>query len=351
MLIAIYTAGLVQAAALMLGLAALKVRRSGARWLLVVLLAAFSWLVAEELADALGFDTGLALGMALEVALGPLLYLFVRALVREDGAPARRDARHFAPLGLALLYLAGLHLGFPGSGISLSHPDMRLWVAGFVFAKMTFFLAYAVATVRLTFAGEAERRETGLPVRILVLVGMAGYLVAAASFTAFFLRLPLPDSDQVSAVVLALSIYGLGYFCLVKRGVFDARPRYEASPMDAGEAADIAARARRSLDLGEAYRDPDYGLGQLAAAIGVSEARLSQALNTAPGVGGFHQLLAQRRVAAFREAAMSDNAAQRTVLDLAFEAGFNSKATFYRAFQAVEGVTPNQFRARLAGRN
>lgn len=348
MLIAIYVAGLVQAAVLMLGLAALKVRRSAARWLLVALLAIFSWSLAEELLELLDLGRGLAVGMALEVALGPLLFLFVRALASEDGEPSRRDAIHFAPLALAGAMLVWLHLGFADDGVSLSYPAMRAWVAGFVFAKMAYFAGYAVATLRLTFGDDPARKGVLVPLRVLVSVAVAGYLIAAASFIAFFLRLPIPDSDQVTSVVLALSIYGLGYFCLVKRSVFDAGPRYEASPMSASEAAEIAARAERCLDATEAFRDPDYGLSQLARALGLAEARLSQALNTAAGVGGFHHLLSRRRVSAFREAVMTRGAGERTVLDLAFEAGFNSKATFYRAFQAAEGMTPTQFRARVA---
>jgi len=347
-LIAIYVAGLLQSAVLILGLAVLSVRRSAARWLLIALLAIFSWTLAEELFELLGVGQGLGVSMALEVAMGPLLYLFVRALVADDGAPRRGDLVHFVPLGLAGLFTLWLQIGFADDGVSLSYPSMRPWVAGFVFLKMAYFFAYALTTLRLTFGAAPARLGVLAPLRWLVMTAVAGYLVAAASFIAFFLRLPMPDSDQVGAVILALSIYGLGYFCLVKRRVFDAVRRYDASPMDEAEAAAIALRAERCLDATEAFRDPEYGLPQLAAALGLGEARLSQALNTAAGVGGFHQLLARRRLAAFREAAACRGAADRTVLDLAFEAGFNSKATFYRAFQAAEGVTPNQYRARIA---
>lgn len=350
MLIAIYVAGLVQGAALMLGLASLSVRRSSARWLLVGLLALFSWSLGEELAELLGLVSGLGLSMALEVAFGPLLYLFVRALASDDGAPKRADVLHFGPLPLAALYLLWLHLAFPDEGVSLSYPAMRGWVAGFVFAKIAWFLPYAVATLRLTLGDEPGRRRVLIPLRALVAAGVAGYAVAAASFTAFFLRLPMPDSDQITSVILAASIYGIGYFCLVKRSVFDSGPRYEGSPMDAAEAAAIAARAERCLSASDAFRDPGYSLGQLAAALDLPAGRLSQALNTAPGIGGFHQMLARLRVAAFREAVIAEGAAGRTVLDLAYEAGFNSKATFYRAFQAEEGMTPNAYRARLAAK-
>ena len=50
----------------------------------------------------------------------------------------------------------------------------------------------------------------------------------------------------------------------------------------------------------------------------------------------------------FRDLARDPANQTRGVLDLAFEAGFSSKATFYRYFRAREGVTPNDFRAALS---
>jgi AraC-like DNA-binding protein len=44
------------------------------------------------------------------------------------------------------------------------------------------------------------------------------------------------------------------------------------------------------------------------------------------------------------KAQLVDPAESRDVLDIAFEAGFSSKASFNRSFKLVVGVTPSVFR-------
>jgi len=43
----------------------------------------------------------------------------------------------------------------------------------------------------------------------------------------------------------------------------------------------------------------------------------------------------------------NDNTKQYTILSIAYEAGFNSKSTFYSAFKKHVGMTPSGFRKNL----
>ena len=101
--------------------------------------------------------------------------------------------------------------------------------------------------------------------------------------------------------------------------------------------------ARASLIEAEAYLDPE---ASLAARLEVSESALSEALN-AQMPGGFYALLNACRLDAFEALARRPDRRDRTVLELALEAGFNSKATFYRVLRARSGMTPRQYRDQL----
>ena len=62
------------------------------------------------------------------------------------------------------------------------------------------------------------------------------------------------------------------------------------------------------------------------------------------------QYVTQRRLSQCRAALASPTGADRSVADIAFGWGFNSLATFYRAFEREFGLSPTALRAvRAAG--
>lgn len=331
----LYGAGFAQGALLVAALARRKSDNAAARWFLVGALAVLTLLLGEDVLAASGADPGIGLGLAVEFAIAPLLYLFMRAVA--VGGPSGRAWPHFLPLLAASLVLLWLNLGFGAHWVSLANPRMRLIVAAIVFVKIAYFAAYAVAVLRLPPPAEpGPHRSSFIGVRRLMILLDIAYGLSAASFIAFFARIPgAPDSDLVGGVVMVVIIYAIGYCALADRRLLDARAPYRTTPMAPAEAIALRARAVAAIERDEAYRDPEFGLGDLARRLGVGEARLSQALNAADG-DGFHGLINGRRLEAYRQAAAQPANLGRTVLDLAFEAGFNSKATFYRAQRAAK---------------
>lgn len=91
--------------------------------------------------------------------------------------------------------------------------------------------------------------------------------------------------------------------------------------------------------------NPEVKLHDLALRLGTNSSHLSRALNDGLGVN-FSTFIAGLRCE--RVAAMIDAGRQDDLLDLALEAGFNSKASFNRAFRAATGMTPSAYRS--AGR-
>jgi|CXWL01.1.fsa_nt_gi AraC-like DNA-binding protein len=331
----IYAAGLAQAAFLVCALASMRVRHTAARWLLVATIVVLTTLMGEEFLTVIGVPLNFGLGLAVEFALAPLLYLFVRTLLRV--VPFRPEAWHFAPLGAASLILVWLNLGF-ADGVSLSNPAMRSIVASIVLVKIGYFFLYATAILRLPLPVDASPSRLGALKNLLRLFFgcVLIYALNAASFIAFVLEIPLaPDSDVVGGILIAATLYAIGYFALVNREVFDLRDPYETGALSAGEAAQIRTRTSAYLAASGAFLDPEFGLRDLVRALGLKPALLSQALN-ADQAGGFKALVNRARIEAYFKARAEPQNQDKSTLELAFAAGFNSKATFYRVLKAVE---------------
>ncbi len=94
----------------------------------------------------------------------------------------------------------------------------------------------------------------------------------------------------------------------------------------------------------EHWRDPCLTLSKLARSLGTNTAYLSRALNAATGEN-FNAVINRRRVEELQRL-LTQPGDGRSMLELAFEAGFNSKASFNRAFIEYAGMSPSAWRLK-----
>lgn len=92
------------------------------------------------------------------------------------------------------------------------------------------------------------------------------------------------------------------------------------------------------------HLEPDLTLAELAARLGTNTGYLSRAINEGLGVN-FSTFINDRRCDAVAHRLKAK--AAESVLTLALEAGFSSKASFNRAFRARFGQTPQEMRAEV----
>jgi YesN/AraC family two-component response regulator len=92
------------------------------------------------------------------------------------------------------------------------------------------------------------------------------------------------------------------------------------------------------------YLNPDLSLQSLAEALSVSRHQLSATINKKQNMN-FFEFVNLYRVNEVKELMKKDIAGTEKNYELAYEAGFNSKATFYRIFKKLSGQTPSDYRA------
>lgn len=96
------------------------------------------------------------------------------------------------------------------------------------------------------------------------------------------------------------------------------------------------------------YLEPSLTLNDLAKKLGVNSAALSYAINSGFGKN-FNDFINEFRIAEVKEKLISGAAENKTLLAVAFDCGFNSKATFNRAFKKFTGVSPKEFQDKISG--
>ncbi len=189
-----------------------------------------------------------------------------------------------------------------------------------------------------------EHRQLWIRNALLALMIMWGAMAAFAAVD--WLIVPLDYFNRFplyllfAALVLYLGLEGWRH----SDHIFPAM--VAAAPLDVAPQRDWAAQGRDWIARIEAegwWREPQLSLADVARRLATNQSYLSRALNDAAG-SNFNALINRMRVSAV-QAALRAGPPERDLLDLAFEAGFSSKASFNRAFRGHAGMTPSEFRA------
>lgn len=90
------------------------------------------------------------------------------------------------------------------------------------------------------------------------------------------------------------------------------------------------------------YRNPSLSLKELSSSFGVNERHLSQVINDVKGKN-FFDYVNGFRVEHAKLVLAKNTDGQRSMFDIFWESGFNSKKTFNTTFKKVTGVTPTEY--------
>lgn len=283
----------------------------------------------------------------LPLALGPLLFGYVSALATGRGLA--RPALHLAPAALQLFYLC----------VALALPDAvrAAWKDGahdhvvkplLEAATLASLTAYAVAGLRLhrryrawleQARSDADRYAAQwIAGTLITLLATLAALTALRLYTWFVGELDTgPLYLWLGIWVTWLGVEGWRYSERRFPVMTAAAPETASGP----DWAELGARWQAQTQAEGWWREPDLSLADLARRLGTNTAYLSQAVNEGLGVN-FNEMINRMRAA--EAARLIDSGGDATLVQIALDAGFSSKATFNRVFRAVYGASPSEWR-------
>ncbi len=288
--------------------------------------------------------------------VGPLCYVYT---VRFLGRRARRVELLLGLPALATL-LATMPFYLRTAEEKLAGPQYAGGTAGMLVTYLAFsgFTAWcALLSRRAIHDGRCSASALSQPWRHGWLRWLMGALAVYAGLdfvgSAFLVaRGSYPAAAAVgSVVILASVIYGAGLLAALPEGLLARAPwpgkKYERTEIPEKTAELELARLGRLMTEERPWLDEDLNLDDLASRLGVSRHHLSQLMNQHLRTT-FHRYVNVHRIDEAKRLLL-DVGSRRSILDVGFEAGFGSSATFYRAFKKHVGLTPKDFLAGTAG--
>jgi AraC-like DNA-binding protein len=126
--------------------------------------------------------------------------------------------------------------------------------------------------------------------------------------------------------------------------------KYRKSGLDEKQSSEIQGRLLELMHTEMPYLQKELNLYSLSELLQVQPNHLSQVINSLEGQN-FFDFINMHRVTAAKEKIGSQQFENLTLLGIAFECGFNSKASFNRAFKKFTGLTPTDFKKQSASSN
>lgn len=188
-----------------------------------------------------------------------------------------------------------------------------------------------------------------------LILTLAATMLAVFSFFARTWQVPvLSQLYSFHFIGIVLLFYWLSYKALTQPVLFGIvkeqiqptaiapEEKYKKSSLETEQLASMFEKVKQVLHHQQLYLKNDLTLTQLSAAVGIPRHQLSQAINSCY-TGNFFDLINDYRVEAFKQFASQPDKKHLSLLGIAQEAGFNSKASFYSVFKKKTGMTPAEY--------
>lgn len=308
------------------------------------------------------------------------LTLYVEAVT--SATPWRLQTGHLRRLWPFFLGLAGslLLVTLPKATLQaifrVEDPELSLWpqlVIFGVFLLMVLWVglsAYHIvrilrrlmryrASLKQLFANNEHRELYWLSslVGVLALTWAVSLLYSVPLLTNQRLLLPV----ELIAAFYTLLMWVLALFGSRQRPGFEGRylpdspevtsaapvsvvEKYQKSGLDEAQMSRIATKIEQGMKEQKLYLDSTLSLQSLASELGISPNYVSQTLNEFMAQTFFDYVNNQR----IQHAIPDVIKAEKSILDIAMDAGFNARSSFYKAFKGLTGMSPTEYRKHLS---
>ena len=332
--------------------------------------------------------------------IGPVIFFYVQSLLNPSFNFGKRHWLHLLPGGLFLLYSIVI---FVTDKILLHQyyflengedPDFALWyqLTGFLSMSLYFFISIRYFGLYqklmpqvVSYAGELLFKWvrnflyafSGM--LLLRLIFYAGSYIPAFqnmrymgpwweyfSFAVIFYYIAITGYSNAIETKVPFKLNLLSYkpslllpsstavveksFLIEDAEIIEITNTKTAIREDAVLLAEWKPKITELLQHGKVYQNPELSLTQLAKQLQTNPSVVSRVINQGFQLN-FNDFINQYRIEAVMQKFKEGSQKTQTLLGIAFDCGFNSKATFNRAFKKLTDVSPMEWLKKNAYQN
>ncbi len=286
---------------------------------------------------------------------GTLIFFYIQSYIDADFKFQRKDWFHFLPVGIEFLlsnYVKTQNFYWDGTRESLSwfgekayvlwmHTPFQIIITGglilfYVWQSKKLLTTYTTDNTKPVQAEDVHWLNLILKIYLgfivmVILLAIIDYSFFNYAFNPFY-RFP-------TYIGLAGITYWLGLQGFAKKNAPILTKTKQQQTYDSEELKIVLADLQQAMETDELYKNTTLTLAELAAHLKVKPYQLTQVLNRSLQKS-FSDYVNEFRVEAVRQMVNNRTHENYTLLAIAFEAGFNSKASFNRIVKKITGKSP-----------
>lgn len=343
------------------------------RIFLAIIVFCFAWYQLEFLLVRSRGDIGIYLIYGTRygswLLFGPLLWFYINSYFSGSYKPSARTILHFVPfiifvlvipmLNVELLTWRSVDYGMLTVFDSWNNRPItgpQYLYGSIFFVQFIHCFIYLVLSYRFLRNVEAQLQQQYSDFDELslrwhrVFLGASSLVIACVSLIILY-QFSTQDYRRMAdyfyvipmtAVLYLLLYYAMKYPNLIfKNSIKEKLEKYEKSSLAASASTEYAQELKALIESRKLYLQRELGLSDLADEMGVSTHHLSQSINEILNLN-FYELINKYRIEEAKNKIKTD--AEKPLLQVAFEVGFNNKASFNNAFKKHVGMTPSKYR-------
>jgi AraC-like DNA-binding protein len=276
-------------------------------------------------------------GLGSMLAIGPLLFLYFKAITNKLFQWKNKYFIHFFPALITIIVAFYIHKGW-------FIPNRKYLIVVIVFLFYSQFLVYIIMSFRIYFSLKKKNKTTSYHKLSnwmkTVLFGISLIWIA------YFLNIFEDSIPYISGPILySIVIYVLTFYA-VKLDVLNFNIGSLESAEDIQNSANLFDELKLLIENEEKYLNPDLNLNLLAQEFRISPHQLSKLINE-HAKKNFNDFLNYYRIKKSKELLVNKNNSHLTIASLAMECGFNSLSSFNSAFKKLNSITPSAYKKRF----
>lgn len=289
--------------------------------------------------------------------IGPFFFLYVKSLTDGGFTFRKKDLVHF--LLFAVLALLLFPTVFEDPEIKLQSileeiNSTETTIADYVIKSIVnvqvlgYFLAswwVLNRSIRLNPSSSGK----GMPLSVRWLRNLIIAILVVSFLSAIFDYVENEYNNYVTPFLLTLIVYSMGYVGVRQSEIFTSEKlfgrakKYEKSVLTDEMAGEILSKLEKLMEMDKAYRDSLLSLPKLADRLKITTHLLSQILNERLN-RNFFNYVSEYRVEEAKQRLLDPASGETTMLEMAYDIGFNSLSAFNTAFKKHAGMSPTEFK-------